>query len=242
MLDDLTTESTDRAVHSIAHSVIHLDQLAPIYGGERRRLRVVKCRGQSFRGGYHDFNIQPGGVAGLSAPGGRRTPHRLFRTSSCRAASPSSISSWAAASLPDRARSYSAPPVPGKSLLSLHYLSAAVGAGRARRIVRLRRRARSVVRARQGPRHRSRGDAERQEALHPADGRRGTVARRIFAAGPPMRRPRGDPHRRDRQPQRLSGVDAGRAIPDPASARAAAISQSPRRGDIPDRRAARHDR
>ena len=62
MLDDLTTESTDRAVHSIAHSVIHLDQLAPIYGGERRRLRVVKCRGQAFRGGYHEFVITPGGV------------------------------------------------------------------------------------------------------------------------------------------------------------------------------------
>jgi circadian clock protein KaiC len=62
MLDDLTTESTDRAVHSIAHSVIHLDQLAPIYGAERRRVRVVKCRGQSFRGGYHDFTITGGGV------------------------------------------------------------------------------------------------------------------------------------------------------------------------------------
>ena len=62
MLDDLTTESTDRAVHSIAHSVIHLDQLAPIYGGERRRLRIVKCRGQSFRSGYHDFTIAEGGV------------------------------------------------------------------------------------------------------------------------------------------------------------------------------------
>ena len=62
MLDDLTTESTDRAVHSIAHSVIHLDQLAPIYGGERRRLRVVKCRGQAFRSGFHDFLIGAGGV------------------------------------------------------------------------------------------------------------------------------------------------------------------------------------
>jgi circadian clock protein KaiC len=62
MLDDLTTESTDRAVHSIAHSVIHLDQLAPIYGGERRRVRVVKCRGQKFLGGYHDFVITSGGV------------------------------------------------------------------------------------------------------------------------------------------------------------------------------------
>ena len=62
MLDDLTTDTTDRAVHSIAHSVIHLDQLAPIYGGERRRLRVAKCRGQSFRGGYHDLIISSGGV------------------------------------------------------------------------------------------------------------------------------------------------------------------------------------
>jgi circadian clock protein KaiC len=61
-LDDLTTESTDRAVHSIAHSVIHLDQLAPNYGADRRRLRVAKCRGQSFRGGYHDFIIATGGV------------------------------------------------------------------------------------------------------------------------------------------------------------------------------------
>jgi circadian clock protein KaiC len=52
----------DRAVHSIAHSVIHLDQLAPVYGGERRRLRVVKCRGQDFRGGYHDFVIREGGI------------------------------------------------------------------------------------------------------------------------------------------------------------------------------------
>jgi circadian clock protein KaiC len=62
MLDDMTTETTDRAVHSIAHRLIHLDQLAPIYGGERRRLRVVKCRGQSFRGGYHDFMIKEGGI------------------------------------------------------------------------------------------------------------------------------------------------------------------------------------
>lgn len=63
LLDDMTTESTDRAVHSIAHSVMHLDQLAPVYGGERRRMRIVKCRGQAFRGGYHDFCIEEGGVA-----------------------------------------------------------------------------------------------------------------------------------------------------------------------------------
>jgi circadian clock protein KaiC len=62
MLDDLTTEDNDRAVHSIAHSVTHLDQLAPVYGGARRRLRIIKCRGQSFRSGFHDFIIERGGV------------------------------------------------------------------------------------------------------------------------------------------------------------------------------------
>jgi circadian clock protein KaiC len=36
--------------------------MAPNYGSERRRLRVIKYRGQAFRGGYHDFIIQTGGV------------------------------------------------------------------------------------------------------------------------------------------------------------------------------------
>ncbi|MBV9571466.1 MAG: AAA family ATPase [Alphaproteobacteria bacterium] len=62
LLDDMTADTVDRAVHSIAHSVVHLDQLAPVYGGERRRLRAVKCRGQSFRSGFHDFTITMGGV------------------------------------------------------------------------------------------------------------------------------------------------------------------------------------
>ena len=62
MLDDLTAEQNDRTMHSIAHGVIHLDELSPDYGSERRRLRVIKYRGQKYRGGYHDFLIQPGGV------------------------------------------------------------------------------------------------------------------------------------------------------------------------------------
>ena len=63
MLDDLTAEATDRTVHSVAHGVIRLEELAPSYGAERRRLRVIKYRGQAFRGGYHDFNILHGGLA-----------------------------------------------------------------------------------------------------------------------------------------------------------------------------------
>ena len=62
LLDDLTADAQDKAVHSVAHAVIRLEELAPDYGAERRRLRVMKYRGQRFRGGYHDFTIATGGV------------------------------------------------------------------------------------------------------------------------------------------------------------------------------------
>ncbi|MDR7036270.1 circadian clock protein KaiC [Methylobacterium sp. BE186] len=62
MLDDLTAEALDKTVHSVAHGVIRLEELAPDYGAERRRLRVIKYRGQHFRGGFHDFTITTGGV------------------------------------------------------------------------------------------------------------------------------------------------------------------------------------
>ncbi|QPC91554.1 ATPase domain-containing protein [Mesorhizobium sp. INR15] len=62
LLDDLTGEDEDLNLHSISHGVIRMEQLTPVYGGERRRLRVIKMRGVQIRGGYHDFVIRPGGV------------------------------------------------------------------------------------------------------------------------------------------------------------------------------------
>ena len=62
LLDDLTAEHDDLNLHSISHGVIRLEQLSPVYGGERRRLRVIKMRGVQIRGGFHDFVIRPGGV------------------------------------------------------------------------------------------------------------------------------------------------------------------------------------
>jgi circadian clock protein KaiC len=62
LLDDRTSEVSDKTAHSIVHGVIQLEELAPNYGAERRRARVIKYRGTQFRGGYHDFNIQTGGV------------------------------------------------------------------------------------------------------------------------------------------------------------------------------------
>ncbi|MDB5598072.1 MAG: circadian clock protein KaiC [Xanthobacteraceae bacterium] len=62
LLDDMTAEATDKTVHSVAHGVLRLEELAPNYGTERRRLRVLKYRGQAFRGGYHDYVIKHGGL------------------------------------------------------------------------------------------------------------------------------------------------------------------------------------
>ena len=62
MLDDLTSDTHDKTVHSVAHGVIRLEELAPDYGAERRRMRVIKYRGQNFRGGFHDMVIKTGGV------------------------------------------------------------------------------------------------------------------------------------------------------------------------------------
>jgi len=62
MLDDLTSDTHDKTVHSVAHGVLRLEELAPDYGSQRRRLRVIKYRGQNFRGGFHDMVIKTGGV------------------------------------------------------------------------------------------------------------------------------------------------------------------------------------
>jgi circadian clock protein KaiC len=62
VLDDRTATADDPQLQSIAHGIITLEQWHPAYGSERRRLRVVKYRGVSFTGGYHDFVIRCGGL------------------------------------------------------------------------------------------------------------------------------------------------------------------------------------
>lgn len=62
LLDDMTATEHDLQVQSIAHAVLRLEQSNSDYGAARRRLLVVKYRGQSYRGGYHDYKIQRGGL------------------------------------------------------------------------------------------------------------------------------------------------------------------------------------
>jgi circadian clock protein KaiC len=63
LLDDLTASERDLQMQSIANGVVLLEHLSVEYGAERRRLRVVKYRGVSFRGGFHDYVIRRGGLS-----------------------------------------------------------------------------------------------------------------------------------------------------------------------------------
>jgi circadian clock protein KaiC len=62
VLDDKTAEAGDLQLHSIAHGVISLEQMLSGFGSQRRRVHVVKMRGVQYRGGYHDFAIERGGL------------------------------------------------------------------------------------------------------------------------------------------------------------------------------------
>lgn len=62
LLDDRTSDPGDLHLHSIAHGVVTLELNAQEFGPERRRLQVVKMRGLKFRGGYHDFKLETGGL------------------------------------------------------------------------------------------------------------------------------------------------------------------------------------
>jgi circadian clock protein KaiC len=61
LLDDKTSQ-TDQHLHSVAHGVISLEQIAKEFGKERRRVNIVKMRGIPFRGGYHDYTLNTGGI------------------------------------------------------------------------------------------------------------------------------------------------------------------------------------
>lgn len=62
LLDDQTSEDGDLQLHSIAHGVISLERTAEEYGSQRRRMEVVKLRGVKYRSGFHDFNLDTGGI------------------------------------------------------------------------------------------------------------------------------------------------------------------------------------
>ena len=62
LLLDFQSDDADRQLESLCHGLVVLEQRAPEYGGQRRRVRVTKLRESTFRDGYHDFDIHTGGL------------------------------------------------------------------------------------------------------------------------------------------------------------------------------------
>ena len=62
LIENPTTAGGDPLLQSLVHGVIGLEQLAVVYGAERRRLRIHKLRETRYRGGYHDMAIRTGGL------------------------------------------------------------------------------------------------------------------------------------------------------------------------------------
>ncbi len=91
-----SSSQDDLQLHSIAHGVVMLEQLAIDYGAERRRLRVIKMRGIRFRGGLPRFYDRARRLADLPAPRGGRASASRFPVSSRQRQSPNSINSWEA--------------------------------------------------------------------------------------------------------------------------------------------------
>lgn len=62
LLLDYGTPTGEFQIQSLAHGVVSMERETPEYGGERRRIKVQKVRGISYREGFHDYNIHRGGL------------------------------------------------------------------------------------------------------------------------------------------------------------------------------------
>jgi circadian clock protein KaiC len=62
LLDEQSSDEGGIQMESLVHGVIAIEHNSPGFGAPRRRIRVVKLREVSFMGGYHDLNIEHGGV------------------------------------------------------------------------------------------------------------------------------------------------------------------------------------
>ncbi len=128
LLDDTSTAGSDSHVQSLAHGVISLDQTAPDYGAERRRFLVKKIRGTTYRGGYHDFIIETGGLV-LYPRLVAAEHHRSFASENV-SSGVKGIDSLLGGGLSRGSSSlFMGPPGSGKSTLALHFILAAAARG-----------------------------------------------------------------------------------------------------------------
>ena len=62
VLDDLTTNESEKQLQSIAHGVVRMERTGREYGTTRRQMHVIKMRGVRFQDGRHDFVIKTGAL------------------------------------------------------------------------------------------------------------------------------------------------------------------------------------
>ncbi|HEY0284918.1 MAG TPA: ATPase domain-containing protein [Vicinamibacterales bacterium] len=62
LLNEVGISDTDAHIQSLAHGVIRLEQSVHDFGTARRRLEIAKLRGVAYVGGFHDFEIETGGI------------------------------------------------------------------------------------------------------------------------------------------------------------------------------------
>ena len=113
---------------SLAHGVLALEQLAPEYGGERRRLIMRKVRGTTYRGGNHDFVIEKGGLDVFPRLVAAEH-HRQFANENIRAECQGSDSLLGGGLARGTSTLFSGPPGTGKSTLALKFALAAAQRG-----------------------------------------------------------------------------------------------------------------
>lgn len=128
LLDDASSSESDSQVESLAHGVIALDQKCPDYGAERRRFVVKKIRGTTYRGGFHDFIIETGGL--VFYPRLVAAEHHRSFPSENISSGVEGIDSLLGGGLARGTSSlFMGPPGSGKSTLALHFTLAAAAGG-----------------------------------------------------------------------------------------------------------------
>ena len=207
LLDDLTAETHDKTVHSVAHGVIRLERAGAELWGGATAAAGREISGRAFRGGYHDFVISQGGVQYF--PGWWRPSIEAdFAGLPNPAASRPWIRSWAAGWSVDRVPSFSVRRAPANRCWRCSSSPRRCDAASGRRCSSSTR---NWVCCSTGPSNMGidiEAMRDAGEPVHRADRRRGAVAGRIRASVSAPASTSMAPDGRDRQPQRLSGRDA----------------------------------
>jgi len=128
-LDDRTHPGRDELLQSLVHGVISLEQLPQSYGTERRRVRITKLRGLKFRGGYHDYRIDTGGLTVF--PRLVAAEHRVSTTQPPLKSGVEGLDRLTGGGLdPGTSTLFLGPAGSGKSSLMLHYAAFAANVGK----------------------------------------------------------------------------------------------------------------